>query len=176
MECRGQRGHPKWYQDTTGTSSGHRRCSAQLQQSSNTTVPQQPPMHTTEIPDPPALTHLPLPMFTHVQTSHVHPHLKHPNYPQTHPITSLIHMLSHICNTTYSHSQNPTHPQTMSTCPHPQPTQFSSQCTLPTTHPQIHTQTPSPQRYTLTESDMHPSKPRTHSFPIPHPSCTPDHH
>lgn len=30
MEYRGQRAHPKWYQDMTGTSSGHRRCSAQL--------------------------------------------------------------------------------------------------------------------------------------------------
>lgn len=33
MEYRGQTAHPKWYQDMTGTSSGHRKCSAQLQQS-----------------------------------------------------------------------------------------------------------------------------------------------
>lgn len=43
MEYRGQRARPKWYQDMTGTSPGHRRCSAQLQQSSNAAVPQQPP-------------------------------------------------------------------------------------------------------------------------------------
>lgn len=42
-EYRGQRAHPKWYRDTNGTSSGHRRCSAQLQQSSNTAASQQPP-------------------------------------------------------------------------------------------------------------------------------------
>lgn len=43
MEYKGQRAHPKWYQDVTGTSSGHKRCSAQLQQPSNTAVHQQPP-------------------------------------------------------------------------------------------------------------------------------------
>lgn len=39
----GLRAHPKRYQGANGTSSGHRRCSAQLPQSSSTAVPQQPP-------------------------------------------------------------------------------------------------------------------------------------
>lgn len=160
---------PEWYQDMTGTSSGHRRCSAQLQPSSNTAAPQQCPQCIPRRPLPSSPSHPLYPMFTHVQTP---PHAPSLEMPSLHTsVTPLTYTRSpHLEHTLITQSHiTPAHPHTMSTHLHPQP------CHSPPVHSPnipIHKHTfrhPPHQRYTLenTHTHIHPGPEHSLFFPPP---------
>lgn len=111
---RGQMTCPSWYQDMTGTSSGHKIHSAQLQQSSNTAVSQQCPQHISYKSPPFNPSHTCYPMFIHVQIPPHAPSLERP-YSHTYITTPYMHKLPHLQHTltTESHTQTshiPNHP------------------------------------------------------------------
>lgn len=115
----------------------------------------------------PSITHSPLTLqpLTYLPVCHVHSHApswKHPTYPQTH-----THILPHLqlTLTTYSHIQTATSQSQLHTHTLNLPI-FQHMYSL-NTHPQIHTQIPSPTKiHPHRYSHIYPSRPRT--LPIPH--------
>lgn len=159
MEYRGREPTPSGTR--TGTSSGHRRCSAQLPQSSSTAVLQQPPTHATRTPNPPALTplHVHSPGFTRVHTAPHAPSLHTPYLPSS----------THLCHIPCTHHSPrcATHARYVFTTQLPQPRVPKPRphtCTLNLLRSPAAALSP----YTLTDTHADAFSQRRHPHGYPH--------